>query len=91
MIKCISALKRQCSKLSLNHTFLIQESIVDPTGAAALYAEASTPPELKKLVTYDHAKHGLFGEPPLERAAIEREVVDWVAKFVPLKDQVIKE
>jgi len=63
-----------------------QETIVDPTGAAALFEEARTPPKLKKLVTYEDAKHGLFGEPPRERAAIEREILDWVAKFVPSKD-----
>jgi alpha-beta hydrolase superfamily lysophospholipase len=56
---------------------------VDPTGAAALFAEASTPAAFKKLVTYQHAKHGLFCEPPLERAAIEREVLAWVARFAP--------
>jgi hypothetical protein len=42
---------------------------------------ASTPAEHKRLVTFPEALHGLLCEPVPARAQIEKEMVDWVARF----------
>lgn len=55
-----------------------KDVVVDKDASELLLAQASTPEEDKKNITYPEALHGLLCEPQDKREAIEADIVDWI-------------
>lgn len=58
-----------------------KEVVVEKDAYKNLMDQSSTQPQHKKAVLYPEALHGLFCEPLEERILMEKEILDWIAKY----------